>query len=77
MVLVDLERCLKQFGNIGVRTDKNGNPVSSDKGFRRFVNSGKKDGAMASIYSLLGLRAHLAKLSSGQVQKGEASMGVF
>lgn len=76
--LIDLEKCLNQFGNIGVKVDKLGHPVMSENQFRRFANTGKKDGAMATLYSTLGMRAMLAKFSKGDaVGASRAVMGVF
>ena len=73
-----LEKVLGQFGNIGVKVDKNGLPMVSEKGFQKFVNSGKKDGAMAALYSVLGLRATLAQRVAGAARSNSgASMGVF
>lgn len=76
--IVDLDKCLAQFGNIGVRVAKDGSPVMSENHFRRFVNKGKKDGAMASMYSALGLRCKLAEtFRSGNRNESSAVMGVF
>ena len=77
-ILGNIEKTLGQFGNIGQKVDKNGAPVVSEKGFQKFENKGKKDGAMAAIYSILGLRATLARRVSGE-QRGDTSacLGVF
>lgn len=76
--LVDLEKCLAQFGNIGFRADKNGQPVRSENGFRQFTNRGKKDGAMASIYSMLGIRGKiLSPVGRGEAQKAASEIVVF
>lgn len=77
-VLASIEKVLGQFGNIGQKVDKNGAPVLSEKGFQKFENKGKKDGAMAAIYSILGLRATLARRVSG-ARRGDDSpvVGVF
>lgn len=75
--LLDLEKCLNQFGNIGVKVDRHGQPVMSDQQFRRFANTGKKDGALAAMYSVLGLRAIIARGSASGRQSGGKCLGVF
>lgn len=78
IALLDLEKCLTQFGNIGVRVAKDGSPVMSENQFRRFANKGKKDGALASMYSTLGMRCMLAANMSGASKpRGASIMGVF
>ncbi len=54
-VLTDIERALGQFANIAVKVDKDKKPLISQKGFQMFTNTLKKDGAMATIYAVLGL----------------------
>lgn len=77
-VLVEMEKILLQFGNIAIRTKKDGTPELSEKGFQMFKNSGKKDGAMASIYGLLGLRVLLLRMAAGKaVQQDKSVIGVF
>jgi hypothetical protein len=63
--LADLERVLNEFGNIGVKVDKNGVPVQSDNGFQKYTHTRKKDGAMAALYSVMGLRAKLMEMFGG------------
>lgn len=77
--LTNLERVLSEFGNIGVKVDKNGEPVVSEAGFQKYTHTRKKDGAMAGIYSILGLRARLHRMfaaDSGEEDSGD-SMGIF
>ncbi len=78
-VLADLEKTLDQFGNIGIETDKDGNAKISSKGFQMFGHIGKKDGAMASCYSFLGLRETLRRgLGNQRPEREDGSlMGVF
>ncbi len=76
--MLDLEKCLAQFGNIGLRMNAKKQIAYSEKGFRQFSNKGKKDGAMASIYSALGLRAKLLKPDGrGAEVKAGKSFGVY
>lgn len=76
--LLDLEKCLSEFGNISVRIDKNGAPIVSEKGFQKFTHTRKKDGAMAAIYSILGIRAHLARQFSTSTRAStDTCMGVY
>jgi hypothetical protein len=77
-VLLDLEKCLSQFGNIGVKVAKDGSPIMSENNFRRFVNKGKKDGALGAIYSSIGMRCMLSRNQSMAVKKStNRVMGVF
>lgn len=77
-VMKELEMALDQFQNINVKTDKNGNPEMSEKGFQKFTHVGKKDGAMASCYSFLGLRATIQRSLAGRKPTSEnAVMGVY
>ncbi len=77
-VLKELETVLDQFQNIGIKTDRNGNPELSDKGFQKFGHVGKKDGAMAACYSLLGLRATLQRgMSARKATSDSPVMGVY
>ncbi len=78
IVLADLEKCLTQFGNIGFRVDKDRKPKRSMNGYRQFENRGKKDGAMASLYSMLGIRAKLLRPDGRGGKAGSAAvMGAF
>jgi hypothetical protein len=74
--LLDLEKTLNEFGNIAVQTDKNGHPVISQAGFQKYIHTRKKDGAMATLYGLLGLRAilHRAILAP---ERDDACMAVY
>lgn len=77
-VLKELETVLDQFQNINLDLDKDGNPKLSQKSFQFFTHVGKKDGAMAACYSLLGLRATLMRGLSTRRPKEEGSlMGVY
>lgn len=78
LVLGELERVLNQFGNIDLEVDKDGNPKVSEKGFQKFTHKGKKDGAMAALYSVHGLRATIAKRLSGRnPDSSSVVMGVY
>ncbi len=66
-VLSQLDRTLAQFGGIGVKVDKDGRPVKSGKGMQQFVEAGKKDGAMATIYAVLRALAEVQKIKNVKV----------
>lgn len=76
MIHGQVDRILAQFGNIGVKVDRTGQPVLSEKGFQKFSNVGKKDGAMAAMYSALGLRARLRPVAGYEEDDGDV-MGVY
>lgn len=77
-VLETLDSALDQYNNIKLKVDKAKNPVVSEKGFQKFAHTGKKDGAMASNYGLLGLIAKLNKLSSAaSSQESSETMEIY
>lgn len=78
IVLSALERALNQFGNIEIEVDKEGNPKVSEKGFQKFTHKGKKDGAMATLYAVHGIRAVIARSLAGRREDAPSScVGVY
>lgn len=76
--IADLDRVLSEFGNIGVKVDKNGAPIQSEAGFQKYTHTRKKDGAMAELYSFLGLRARIMKLyGQGRQEQSGDCVGVY
>ena len=74
-VLAMLDKTLLQFGGIGVKVDKEGLPVKSGKGMQQFIESGKKDGAMATLYAVLRAIAEIQKLKV--VKKSASPVGFY
>lgn len=71
-VLEALTKVLNQFGGIGVKVDKQKMPSLSSNGFQQYTSSGKKDGAMATLYSFLRMLCHLNGMKQRQ-EEGSAA----